>query len=80
MPDYTEEQHRAELEAAPVEEICDRLRGNYGPATYKPTPLNVEAARRLEEITALICVEEASLKVRANIDAIMEVAYKKGET
>lgn len=73
---YTEEQHLTELAAAPVDEIVARLNGNYGTATYKPTPLSAEAARRLEELTALVKVHETSLKVLTNIDEITKIAFK----
>lgn len=79
MPGYTDEQYRAELAAAPVDEIVARLNGDYGTATYKPTPLNLEAARRLEELTALVKIEETSFHVLANMDEITKIAFKNGE-
>jgi hypothetical protein len=42
----------ASLPELPLAELCERLRGQYGPTSYGKAPLQVEAARRLEALTA----------------------------
>ena len=40
----------ADLPNMPTEELCRRLRGDYGHAQYKNSPLQHEAARRIEAL------------------------------
>jgi hypothetical protein len=42
------------LPELPLAELCARLRGQYGPTSYGKAPLQGEAARRLEALSAEI--------------------------
>lgn len=43
--------HAADLANLTNAELCERLRGRYPTATYKPEPLAEEAARRIEALS-----------------------------
>lgn len=50
--------HAADFATMTNAELCERLRGNYpSGARYKPEPLAVEAARRIETLEADLCLQ-----------------------